>query len=64
MHFSDIFDKFGRMLTGLISFDIFFTIFVQRRNICMFKNFRKYRQFYGIAKDITEKITKKIAGFL
>ena len=29
----------------------------------MFKNFRKYWQFYGVVKAITEKITKNIGVF-
>ena len=54
---------FQIFLINLISFDIFFTFFVQRANISMFKNFRKCRQFYGIVEAITEKITKNIAVF-
>ena len=41
--------------------NIFLIFFVQGDNICMFKNFRKCREFYGIGKSITEKITKNIA---
>ena len=49
-------DKSGRMLTGLwFPLISFFTFFVQRDDISIFKNFRKCRQFYGIVKAITEK---------
>ena len=48
---------------SVVSLDIFFTFFVQSGNICMFKNFRKCRQFYEIVEAITEKITKNIGVF-
>ena len=42
---------------------LFSTFFGQTANICMFKNLRRCRKFYGIVEAITEEITKNISDF-